>query len=273
SQRWIQTARPRTSPRRSGASWEFPEGRDAAVSGHIQRRWFDYAVELEPDDVIVRQVRAPAKRAARAGLRVPEDEAGVRACQDQAAVGQRHHVANVVLLHACVPPRVVVPEGLPVPGGEAAGDVVAGGAPAGEPDPAVCSHRDCLDGDDVALGGNHEDGLVAIARATGPSVWIAEGDGESLVSGAIQPAREIGRPADLAAGPPAPDPEVAVGRESQALPVAEAEVALRGIASVVVADLRMEVIGEPVVGGGEEPLALFRRAVLVRPDAIDSVVG
>src|SRR6266404_9263382 len=255
------------------ASWEFPECCDASVRGDVERRWFDHAVELETEDVIVGQVRARSKRAVRAGLWVPEDEAGVPASEDETAVGQRHHVADVVFFHACVAPRVVVPEGPAVPNGEAAGDVVSGGSPAGEPDPAVCSHRDRLDGDDVALRGNHEDGLVAVARAAGASVRIAEGDGEDLVSRPVQPIRELRCPADLAAGPAAADPEVAVGRERQALPVAEAQVALRGVAGVVVADLGMEVIGEPLLGGGKEPLAFFWRAVFVRPDAVHSVVG
>src|SRR3981189_1211503 len=62
----------------SCASREFPEGCDAGVSGHVERRGFDHAVELETEDVIVGEVRARAKRAVRAGLWVPEDEAGVR---------------------------------------------------------------------------------------------------------------------------------------------------------------------------------------------------
>src|ERR1700682_1468730 len=144
------------------ASREFPECCDASVRGDVERRWFDHAVELETEDVIVGEVRDGAKRAVRAGLWVPEDEAGVRASEDETAVGQRHHVADVVFVHAGVAPRVVVPEGLAVPNGEAAGDVVAGGSPAGEPDPAVRGHRDRLDGDDVALSGNHVYGVGGV---------------------------------------------------------------------------------------------------------------
>src|SRR6267143_4842741 len=96
------------------ASWEFPEGCDAGVSGHVKRRGFDHAVELEPEDVIVGEVRARSNRAVRAGPWVPEDEAGVCAGEDESAVGQRHHVADVVFLHPCIAPRVVIAERLPV---------------------------------------------------------------------------------------------------------------------------------------------------------------
>src|SRR2546422_1081293 len=81
------------------ASWEFPESCDARIRRDVERRWFDHEVELETEDVIVGQVRARSKRAVRAGLWVPEDEAGVPASEDETAVGQRHHVADVVFFH------------------------------------------------------------------------------------------------------------------------------------------------------------------------------
>src|ERR1700730_7671745 len=115
------------------ASRESPECCDASVRGDVERRWFDHAVELETEDVIVGEVRARSKRAVRARLWVPEDEAGGRASEDETAVGQSHHVADVVFPHACVASRVVVSERLAVPNGEAAGDGVGGGGRAGGP--------------------------------------------------------------------------------------------------------------------------------------------
>jgi len=223
--------------------------------------------------VVVGQVRAGAQRGARAGLRVPEHQAAVRARQHQPSVGKGEQAADVALRHSGVPHRIEVPEGLAVPDREAARRVVCGRAPAREPDAAIGCHRGRLDGDDVSFRGHHEDRLIAERGTTGTLVRIAERDRVDLVPGTIEPAGEVLRPPDLPRGPAAAHPQLAIRRERQPLPIPEPQVALGCAAGVVVADLRMQVIGHPVVRRGEKPLPLARRAVLVRPDAVDAVIG
>src|SRR5207237_7358031 len=120
-----------------------------------------------------------------------------------------------------VPHRIEVPEGLAVPDREAARRVVGGRAPAREPDAAIRCDRGGLDGDDVSFRGHHEDRLIAERGTTGTLVRIAERDRVDLVPGAVEPAGEVLRPADLPRGPAAAHPQVAVRRERQPPPIPE----------------------------------------------------